>query len=322
MSNDKNPMVPETTPGSEGQTDPIQPSSLGQAFKQINEKNSKAAEEVMGSGEDRSGEDGVIENQAEVPPVNESGGDFDNTDILGGSADDAEGLEGDGGPEALGPEQIDELIQELAGDIESRARAEIIKGYEDEGYQPWDIDMLYRRDEESGIATYINPDNERQPFASRLEAEAYVNSMNNQLKTVIQKDINKRVQELVEEEKPRVQLLQFLPTYNNMPEKTQEVFMDLIENHAVRDSDGAIKGYDTDLPTAYKQAQSIVAKFSSAEPTEQEQAGAPPESPTEPSMDLKSKGSGSSGKPSKEPTSVGEAMRMIREMEETKEDKK
>lgn len=310
----KNQMVPGVNPEGQGQASPTEPMDLSQAFKTINEEHNKAAESNV-----EGGTDGPAEGQTQIPPLDGAGGNLDDAGNAGGPTDGLENTTGDGGQEALGSEQVDKLIQELAVDIETRARNDVIRKYEEDSFRPWTIDDLYERDEQAGTVYYKNPENERQPFASRIEAEQWIQSMNNHLKSAMQADMNERITVLAEEEKPVIQMLQFLPTYNKMEENTKAIFMDIVRDYAVKDSNGKTKGYNTDLDVAYRQAQNIAGRFAIT-PTRDP---VPPvsQAPTEPTMDLKSKGSSGTPKTPREPKDIGEAMRILQEEENEKEKK-
>lgn len=176
------------------------------------------------------------------------------------------------------------------------------------------INDIYNRAED-GTVTFNNPDDPRRPFESRDRAQAWVNSINEQIESEYQNRIVKRAGELWQEAQPRIQLLQFAPYYDQMDQMSQNIMDQLLEGREIRDKEGKAIGYDCNLAQVAAQAiriaQSFAPKQQTAQHAKQQQQPA-----TTPAMDIKS-GTGDSTD-SGEPRNINEAMAMLNKQRKEK----
>ena len=202
--------------------------------------------------------------------------------------------------------------KQLAVDLQSEAKKIVLGEFKDKGKKIATIDMLTERTQDGDIV-FHNPDtaNGAGLFASRAEAQAWVNTWNSQL----QNDFNRRVMEvyggLMQSAGPQRQVMRFAKTYEAMSDTVKQIFDDLIEEYAVTDSNGDVVGFNVDLNAMAVKAQKMASKYTLAGATQSapvEKKEVPAE---EPAMDLKS---GSSESGVKDPKTLEEAMMMLRDM--------
>ena len=174
---------------------------------------------------------------------------------------------------------------------------------------PCTIEELYQRDEQTGRVTFKNPDDPQHDFASRAEAQAWVDAFNKQIETRFRQEINKKQRELVQQSAPQLRLIEFASTFNAMSKAEQDIMDDLIEPYAVKDARGNVVGFNVDLNAMANQARKIAARFPQAPaanaPEDSQEAQ---EAPSRPAMNMPT-GTGQSADEA-EPKSIGEALKM------------
>ena len=166
--------------------------------------------------------------------------------------------------------------------------------------------------------TFHNPDDPRRPFASRTEAQAWVDSMNAQIQSEYQSRVAKRAGELWQEAQPQIRLLQFAPYYDRMSEVEKGVFDQLIEPYSIV-KDGKLIGFDCNLAQAAAQAVNIVKSFAPKQEGKgatQGQTQTPAPATTSPAMDIKT-GTGESSDDD-EPKNINEAMALLNKQRKEK----
>ena len=173
-----------------------------------------------------------------------------------------------GQPAPAPASDIQDVRQNLIKNIQQEAIRNVTKQFQDKGIQKYNIGMLYDKDSTTGNVTFFNPDNERQPFQTRSEAQTWIDSMNGQIDNEFRNMVMQEQRRLLETNQPRLRLLEFVPTYNTMNEQERAVFEDLIEPYAISDNGGVI-GFNCDLNTAYQQTKAICSRFATPQQPQQ-----------------------------------------------------
>lgn len=143
---------------------------------------------------------------------------------------------------------------------------------------------IYRIDEETGTATFFNPDTGR-PFTGdnpRAQAKAWVEAYNEELKDTFNRIAKNRQAELEQELTPVVNLLKFLPTYEGLDPVRQKMLDGIIGDYEVFDADGNHIGYNCDLNKALAQVNKQVTLLKE----HQKPAPVEPPAPTGPALDM------------------------------------
>lgn len=292
-----------------------EPVDLAQAFKMLNKNDGEAAaepvepaessepngsEDVAGSNES-AGEQGFA-----APEQQPSTTGHDGAPAAGGSSDGIQAID------------FDSRRQDILRGIQQQALSDVRKEFKNNGIEYCTIESLYQRDENSGRVTFKNPDDPRNPFNSRAEAQAWVEAFNKQIDTRFRQEVNKKQQELVGDSAPTLRLIAFAPKYQAMSQAEKEIMDDLIEGYGVRNRQGQIIGYNVDLDAVAAQAKRIAKRMKPAEaPAQQAQ---PQPAASGPAMDMPT-GSGTSND-MKEPKTLGEALKMFDAQQRNKKGKK
>lgn len=174
--------------------------------------------------------------------------------------------------------------------------------------RPVSLGDIYER-REDGTVIFHNPDNPSQPFASRVEAQAWVNSMNDQIKEGFVRAAQSEYQELLKQAMPAIRLVEFAPTFDKMDDDVKQVFDQLIEPYSVYNNAGQVIGYNCNLPQMANQAASIASRFRGNQAQQQQQVQQQVQQASEPAMDMQTGASRSSA--NEEPKTLEEAFAMI-----------
>ena len=292
-----------------------EPVDLAQAFKMLNKNDGEAAAEPVGqaeSSEPNGSEDvpGGSESAGEpgfaTPEQQPTAGGYDGAPTAGGSSDGIQAID------------FDSRRQDILRGIQQQALSDVRREFKNNGIEYCTIESLYQRDENSGRVTFKNPDDPRNPFNSRAEAQAWVEAFNKQIDTRFRQEVNKKQQELVGDSAPTLRLISFAPKYQAMSQAEKEIMDDLIEGYGVRNRQGQIIGYNVDLDAVAAQAKRIAKRMKPAEaPAQQTQ---PQPAASGPAMDMPT-GSGTSND-MKEPKTIGEALKMFDAQQRNKKGKK
>lgn len=293
-----------------------EPVDIAQAFQMVRENQQATTqapkqEEPSAQGE-AAAESGspVQQGQSEVSPEAqgfESGTGGVEPEVPAGSPDGG-GATSLGGPSASVPQSDYYALQNnLIASLQYEAQQSVLNKFRENDIQMLDVGDLYER-REDGTVIFNNPDNPNRPFESREQAQAWINSMNQQIQTAFNQEVYKEQQELYRSAAPAINLIQFAPVYDSMPPAMQDIFDDLIEPYSIYNNAGAVIGFNCDLPSMARQAQAMVQKYGIGQAQQQAQQ-AQPKQQSGPAMDLKS-GSGTSVE-EKEPTNLAEAMAML-----------
>ena len=294
---------------------PQEPQDIAQAFQMVRENNQAPAEPARQEKpgvQDEAGSDGSIDRGQEAPAGEGGSRDSDDGSQAAPEPANQAGAGGLGGPSARG-EQVDydALGNDLIASLQAEAQRKVLDKFRENEIKMMDIGDIYER-REDGTVIFHNPDNPNRPFESREQAQAWINSMNQQIQSAFNQEVMKEQQALYEDAKPSIALIQFAPVYDSMDEVTQNIFDDLIEPYAItRKGTDEVIGFSCDLPAMARQAMKIVETYGLAvkqagqEPVAQQ----PAQKQKTPAMDLKS-GSGSSADDA-EPTNIAEAMALL-----------
>lgn len=255
------------------------------------------------------------------------------SDNLGGPVP-SDGDDSDSGGFGYDPAQIESRITEYQEKIERQAiddTAQLMLSHKDDKGRPAvrshdgvlgatiNDDDIYRRDE-SGVATFYNPDTGR-PFTGdnpRAQAKQWVDAYNEELKEAFNTLAQTRIGELSQEASPAIELLKFTPTYEGLDPVRQRMLEGIIGDYEVFDAKGKHIGYSCDLNKALSQVNRQVenikahqeanrpATDSSATPASTPASQAKPSSG--PALDMKTGGSASGDGKKPEFKSIAEAM--------------
>ena len=141
---------------------------------------------------------------------------------------------------------------------------------------------IYQVDPETGIPTFYNPDTGR-PFTGdnpRAQAKEWVDQYNEELRDAFNRMAEQRKSELDRQYAPMIQLLEFVPKYEQLDPVRQKMFDALISGYEILDQQGKPTGYSIDLNKALEQVNRQVAAIQASRP-----AGTPPAPPKKPALD-------------------------------------
>lgn len=303
-------VAPEAAPA-------LEPVDMAQAFKMLNELERKHTEEpVATSTPDQPNE------PADEPAGNAEPEPQDRTADAGmpASSDAGSNASSGGSPVGIDAIDFDARRQSILQDIQRRSANDVRNEFKQQGIGYYNINELTVRDENTGQVRFRNPDvgknDTRNPdyyFKSRADAMAFIDAWNKGVDNEWRKAVNQKQRELLEEEAPKIRLLDFAKTYNAMDDLTKNVFEQLIAPHEIRDKSGKPIGYDVDLNAKASQARTIVESFrKTAQPQpepQQKQQAQPVKQGSGPAMDMKT--GNSLGADEAEPKTLGEALKMI-----------
>lgn len=276
----------------------FEPADLSEALKAYQQQNEVVAEEPVQNAGPREHESPSADEDAGESGSSEEEGPADDggyTDA-GGSSADYEGVD----YEAWRKTEVDAINQEavrLANDK-----------FKELGIKKFGINDLYQRNEETGEVVFANPDNPKQPFTSRSQAQEWINSFNQQVDLEFRKLAYEKQREAWEARQPTIRMIEFGPTYERMSQDEKDVFDSLVEPYAVNNSKGEPIGFSCDLNAAAVQATKIVSRFAGRTQQQQEQQPVQPQQ-SGPALDMK--GSRTNEQPRQgEPKTLAEAMAM------------
>lgn len=290
-----------------------EPIDLAQAFKMYNQGIAAAAQGTMAdAGNDDSDDARGTEESGEPVANGQEISEGNNEDPVSNGAenDDSAG----GSANVIEPVDFNARRQELLQDVQRQAIAQVRQEFAKNQITPCTIEELYQRDEQTGRVTFKNPDDPQHDFASRAEAQAWVDAFNKQVEGRFRQEVNKKQRELVQQNAPQIRLLDFIPTFNGMNKAEQAVLDDLLEPYAVKDRNGNVVGFNVDLNAMAAQARKIAKRIPASEqPAEGTDSSkgsqGTQEQPSRPAMNMPT-GTGASADET-EPKSIGEALKMF-----------
>lgn len=270
------------------------PEDLAAAFKRVQGMDKEDPEDPMDDrGEDAEGDGDDPEGEEDPDPED---GDVD----------------GDRGSSAL-PGEVD-YVAVKRGIIENLNKSSIAKAvqeFKEAGIREFQMKDVYERTSD-GRVVYHNPDDPNRPFSSRMEAQSWIDSFNGQVRA----ELKRRAMEIRNEDAktvmPSLKLMDFAPSYDAMDDSVREMFDDLIEGYEVLDSNGRVVGYNCDLDKMAAKAERMASRFSQPKPAKRKAKAAEGDA-RQPSVDMRSHGSGGNGKMKREPQTLEEAMLRLRQ---------
>lgn len=225
-----------------------------------------------------------------------------------------EDVQYDGGSSAGGPSAVMQDFDYNAygagilKEINTYAQQQVTQLFKDNGIQKFDTQMLYQKDENTGEASFINPDNPNLPFKTRQEAQQWCDTMNADIDREFKKQVIAQRNELAQQAGPAIRLLQFAPKFDKMSPLEQEYFDDIISGSEVYNNAGEVIGYNVDLDAAAARAKQFASKYGAAAQQQASKA-----MPTGPAVDMRSSSTAAQGKEDvKEPTNLEEAMKLLK----------
>lgn len=244
----------------------------------------------------------------------------ENGNVGGPAAPDAAanmgaGLSGEPGSTAESSQytqqDYDDIQKRIINSVTQQAAAKADEVFREQGIRLWNINDLYERDE-SGRVSFRDPENPGGTFASRYEAQQWIEAMNKQVNDAWQQEARKYQREFYKQTQPALRLMQFAPVYDSMSEQTKAVFDTIVEPYEVKDSTGAAIGFSCDLNAAKAQAEKIVQSFGgiTQAPAAADNTAAQPPASTGPALDAVTSGSTGSGA-DMQPKNLSDAFKML-----------
>lgn len=180
----------------------------------------------------------------------------------------------------------------LMSHINRQANYETSQWLEKEGYKKITVDDLAIKDERTGDIRFKDPYRQNGYFNSLKEASDHVKAFNEQIDYKAQQYAQQRQQELLQQERPRFELMKFAPKLNTMSELEIQFMDDLIKPYEIKDKAGEVIGYSCNLDAVYQQAKTLVAsmksRYGNIQSAQQQTA---PQDASRPATDVKSHGS-------------------------------
>jgi len=312
MSNEQTPMEDQNPLAqTDAATTPI---DLASAFKMLNQANREAAQSDVG-GEGNLEDNGSIE-QDVSNGSNQSVDDGENGSSFESSADGGDNDYDGGSSDSIEAIDFNAYKQDLLRNIQRNAASEVRREFNEQNIGYYSAAELTVRDEQTGQVRFRNPDvqDERDPnyyFKSRSEMQQFIQAWNQGVDFEFRKAVNEKQRDLMNQAAPTARLMDFYPKWQAMDDNTKAIFDELLEGHEIRDTNGKEIGYNVNLDAVAAQASKIAKRFQS-QPQQTQQAEAQvsaSQGSSGPALDMKT-GNGNS-QDEKEPTSIGEALKML-----------
>lgn len=309
------PVAPEPAPEPAQPEPQAEPTNIADAFKMLREQNAQPAEGSVQAGQEPQPAPD-LGGTAAPEPASEPSVHAGDAAMGAGAANPVPQNTGIGGlATSEPPVDYGTFSKDLMDNLGRQALQDTQAKFRELNIQKINVTDLYSRDERTGSVTFRNPDDERSPFRSRMEAQQWCDSFNAQIDNEFRKMATQQRNELIKEYQPTMRLLQFAPKFNEMDEDVKEIFNQIIEPYQIKKGNN-IMGYSCNLDTAAKQAERMVStmktRYKAAQPAQQ--AAAPQQQVTNvgsgPAVDMNT-GKNNSGA-TQEPKSLEEAMRMLR----------
>ena len=284
--------------------DEAEPEDLAEAFGRLRQVDSDDAQTNVESGD---GDD------------DEDSGDGDLADEEGDLATDDGGYEADGGP-AVYPDatRYQASQQAIVDQLNRQAVAQARRKFQKDGIREFTMDDVYERTQD-GRVIYRNPDDPNRPFASRMEAQQWIDSFNKQVSEALIKTATEIRDKNARAAMPALRLLQFAPVYDVMDPRIREVFDDLISDYEVKNRAGKVVGYSCDLEKMAMKASRLASKYNSS-PRKAGGSGKVKKSGPQksPALDARTHGTVAGSKGDREPQTLEEAMMRLKDINRRK----
>lgn len=280
--------------------DEAEPEDLAEAFGRLRQMDTDDAQADVEGGDGADDEDA---------------GDGDLADEEGDLAADDGGYEADGGP-AVYPDatRYQASQQAIVDQLNRQAVAQARRQFQKDGIREFTMDDVYERTQD-GRVVYRNPDDPNRPFASRMEAQQWIDSFNKQVSEALIKTATEIRDKNARAAMPALRLLQFAPVYDVMDPNIREVFDDLISDYEVKNRAGKVVGYSCDLEKMAMKASRLASKYNSS-PKKGGGSGKVKKSGPQksPALDARTHGTAAGSKGDREPQTLEEAMMRLKEI--------
>lgn len=293
------------------------PIDLASAFKMLNQANREAAQEFVDEGNNNQQ---IVENEERdnggPGDSGEAGQIISNESVVSGT-ESGDGTGDDRPADSIEAIDFNAYKQDLLRNIQRDAATQVRREFDEQNIGYYSAAELTIRDEQTGQIRFRNPDvqDERDPnyyFKSRSDMQQFITAWNQGVDYEYRKAVNEKQRELLQQEAPRAALIDFIPKFQAMTPAAQQVFDMLLNGHEIKDANGQAIGFNVNLDEVAHQAISIANSFNSPNVAAQQAPQAASESTSvsnEPALDAKT-GNGES-KDEKEPTNIGEALKMF-----------
>ena len=279
--------------------DEADPEDLASAFARLREVDADNAEADVDGG------DGA-DDKAEEDDVADAEGD---------TALDDGGYDADGGlAELPDTAQYQASQQAIVDQLNRNAVAQARQQFQKDGIREFTMDDIYDR-QQDGRVIYRNPDDPNRPFANRMEAQQWIDSFNKQVQSALIKTATEIRDKNAKAAMPALRLLQFAPVYDVMDPAIREVFDDLIEDYEVKNRAGKVVGYSCDLEKMAMKAARLAKKYNNSPRKTKVNGKVRKSGPQKsPALDTRSHGTAAGSKGDREPQTMEEAMKRLREI--------
>lgn len=284
--------------------DEADPSDLAEAYNRVRQMDAGSPEGDVGGG-DGAGDDEDAE--------------ADDADAEGDLAPDAEGDDADGGS-AVYPDATQYVAsqQAIVDQLNRSAVAQARQQFKKDGIREFTMDDIYERTQD-GRVVYRNPDDPNRPFATRMEAQQWIDSFNKQVRTALIQTATQIRDQNAKTAMPALRLLQFAPVYDVMDPAIREVFDDLISDYEVKNRAGKVVGYNCDLEKMAMKASRLAKKYNNSPRSGGNNGKVKKSGPQKsPALDARTHGTASGSKGDREPKTMEEAMKKVQEMNRSK----
>ena len=325
-------MDEQTTGSTENQGGPIQIDSWEAAFAALDKGDAgdaAGAADTRGAEPDGSDQGAAGDGGQGLPDNAQAGGGAQPEDVAGGYGDNA-GAAGEAGGNAFADmlEVTDERIKQYREDIEKSVRDQAIddiaKEFVKRGIRNRDgvlgasIDDpdICKRDED-GVPHFFNPETGREFMGDnpRRQAQEYCEDYNKELAKAFNKACEQYEKHLMEQEAPRIAVMEFAPKYERLDPIRKGMFDNVIEDYELKDDAGNVYGYSCDLDKALALVERQVAMIQQYAKSQAPKHESPAGQSSGPALDMKTSSGAVYSGSDNPPKSLAEAMERLQDRE-------
>lgn len=270
----------------EQSTESLEPVDIAEAFKLARSLDKKPTENNVATQENENAGESIRGTEEYGTPISNDA-DTSNVDTDGdyrGPATDYQDAD------------FNEQIKALMDNINRQANINTHKWMQEKEYKHISAEDLVERDERTGRIRFVSPDDSEKDrvayFASRSQAQEYVDVINRQIDEKAKAYAKQQQQELIKQNAPVFELYRFAPKLKTMSELEINLMDDIIKPYEVYNNNGEVVGYNCNLDAAASQAkyqvQQLIKRYGNQI---QQQANQGEEKPvSRPQVDAKSHG--------------------------------
>lgn len=165
-----------------------------------------------------------------------------------------------------------------------------------------------------GVPHFFNPETGREFTGDnpRRQTQEWIDDYNKELARVFNNACQKYEEHLMQEESPKLKVMEFAPKYEKLDDIRRGMFENVIEDYEIKDKSGKVIGYSCDLDKALALVDRQVAMIQSYAKQHKPQQQA---APTGPALDMKTSSGAVAGSSNEPPKSLEEAMLRIQEQQ-------